>query len=307
MLNVTAYVFLYGGRVARERLTRARLDHAHASAAAILSGSRRDERAFWKRYALNFMVGAATPLLGNLLLDWPIAFVLVAIAFDNVALCLADLMKASLARESFEGTARRQRSTENVVYVARGMRESRRLRHASKGIKVPILVEADHPWIIFVILQVGVYGLLSVMIALGLFLIIQSVPDSEFDMQTLWWLAVPATLRIASALRDVAVQDGSESLAVRLQPQSFFPMVCLYMAILATAWVAPILWEEDWFRYTLEPYHGSLFLFVYLMVAVVLGWLGLGRLRAAETNLQSFAATDLSNWQDRLRQRNGDE
>ena len=65
MLNVAAYGFLYGGGVTRERLTRARLDHAHAAAAAILSGSRRGEPAFWTRYALNFMVGAATPLRGE--------------------------------------------------------------------------------------------------------------------------------------------------------------------------------------------------------------------------------------------------
>ncbi len=297
MFNVVPYIFYYGGRVEKDVPTRGELARAYAAAVGILTGSGSEQRAFWARISWSFLVSGVMPVLGHWLFDWPVALVALAIGLDVTALWLADLVRAVLARDAFQVLARRQLATENVLMMARAMLNYR--RHPARGVRSHRVVEADHPWLLFLMLYVGCYGVLVLMYATTLLIFVLLYPDLGVDHASLYWLAVPAAIRIATALRD-ATMGNDGRLDVQMQPQALLPIGALVGATLLAAWSVLGLQDEEGLRDAIESYYGLLFLVAYLVCAVSLALLSVRRLRHAEADLRRFTAIDVDQWQDRL-------
>jgi hypothetical protein len=273
---------------------------AHIAAPHLLIAWETRDARHWRRTFWNLLLGAAIPLLGCLLLQWPPTTLLVALLLDLQVLWLGDALKPLLAPRRAREERAHEDEAADVMAVVEALRRPRQpvgrdlLAAAPQaGFYVGRLRERfDPPWV----RAMGAL-LLATLPVLSLIGVWWLAPDA-FP-----WLLAGATLRLGGSALSTLRAGRDPGPRAELLAEADTPTLALLAVWFPALLVAPLV--ERWAA-SLEPQSLALLLLLaYLLAAAGVAALGLRRVRRFAADLRAFIARDREQLRQRVRQVNG--
>jgi hypothetical protein len=276
-MSIDLALGVYGSPVgAAERpLAGSDVEAAHDAARNVLAVEVPAERAVWGTQVLALLLGGLAPLLGAGAFHWTLGPLLLAIAIDDAATLIADLLKVLVGDRAFTREIERRRVAANALAIARLV--------AAPADRVPLSWNAHPPyprpagWVLYFY---GSMGLCFTGLFLGILLVFvdwRALPGWPL-------LFLPLLTRIVPAVR-TALRARAGRPCPGIMPMGWLPASASILAILAFMMsqlpgdnAADPVWYAAW-------YFG-----ICAAFAVLLAWAR----RRRESLLHRFADSDVA-------------
>lgn len=293
-----------GSREPERLLDEHDLIRAHIAAPHVLATWQARDAAHWQRAALSLSIGAAIPLFGCFVLQWPIATVIVALALDVIAVGACDVLKGLLAPQR---ARQEQAHLEEAADVREVMTALVRPRRPS-SLQRDLLSAPAHVGYYYAppahsqAMPVALIGLILFLIggllSLGIIAAVHFLPGA-------WpWLLFGLVLRFAGSILSTLRARRSPDPAPVLLAESLAPM----LAFAATMLVCLVLMKTGGSAITSLPpaWIGGGILAIYFGCTLAVSQWSLGNVREFSIGLRNFIAQDREQLRARVRRVNGD-
>ena len=275
-------------------VTPAILDNAIITTQRVLGDKRGGTRVSLRSQIIGLLFGGIAPLISNVAFGWPAYVVVLGIAADNAALWLTDALKSFFASDEFDDQWQEQCDVSDAIGIAKAV--------TTHSVNAPADAPPKFRAIPSPKYALGFWWTFGIVIALlplawgRLFYPSTTVENARIQIFIV--CAIPSTVRVLLAMFDFWRQRNSGS-SVDLLPQGPPQAFAFLLATLIFV-IGSLVFQND--HAGLGTYDGPVFLAIYFICIVIVGFFTLQSLSQDERTLRRLLAVDANAIRLRLAQ-----